>query len=268
MDSLFKLWDDVLLHNSKIDGSVSKCFTDRVRENISHGEAVALENHFKRLPKDYRDRVSGVFRDQAIFLLGSLNRKWTYENINAIKKLLYDNSMNWCRDEVIQSLELISQSHTLELLNIFPEILDDWFRSDFSDTKEKKIPKICVNWFKNLLFKLDTNTSNKKSSNESNFIFSVFQQLELMYPLLGQRRNLWRDLTAIAIDRVKDCSEDRIFAATKLIVQIKQDNVKKLFLDMVKNILNKTTQQTHDQLLNKIRIICDCKTKTLDVPNM
>ncbi|CAB5385552.1 unnamed protein product [Rhizophagus irregularis] len=269
MDSLFELWDDVLLHNNKFNERVSKCFTERVRANISHAEAAALEYHFKRLPKDYRDRVSEIFRDQVIFLLESPNRKWTYENINSIKKLLHDNCLNWRRDDVILSLELISQSHTSELLNIFPEILDDWFRSDFSDTKEKKIPKICVIWFKNLLLKLDINASNKKLSNEGNFIFSVFQQLELIHPLLGQRINMWRDLTAIAVDRVKNCSEDQIFAATKLIVQIKQDNVKVLFLEMVKDMLNKSTLQTHDQLLNKIRIICDCKTtKILDVPNM
>jgi hypothetical protein len=252
------------------DERVSKCFTERIRANISQGEAVALEYHFKRLPKNYRDRVSGVFRDQAMSLLESPNTKWSNENINAIKKLLFDYSLDWRRDEVLQSIELISQSHTLELLNIFPEMLYDWFRSDFTDTKMKRIPKSCANWFKNLLFKLDTDMGNKESSNESNFIFLVWQQLELMYPLLGQRKNIWRDLTEIAIDRVKNYSEDRIFAATKLIVQIKQDhNVKELFLDMVKGILNKATQQTHDQLLNKIRIICDCETvKTLDVPNM
>ncbi|PKY27156.1 hypothetical protein RhiirB3_477801 [Rhizophagus irregularis] len=269
MDSLLKLWDDILLHNNEFDESVSKCFTEQVRANISHTEAVALERNFKRLPEDYRDRVSGIFRDRVIFLLEGINRKWTYENINAVKKLLHENNLSWHRDEFIQSLELISQSHTLELLNIFPDILDDWFRNDFSDTKEKKIPKICVIWFKNLLLKLDTNTSNKNSSNNSNFIFSVFQQLELMYPLLGQRINIWRDLTAIAIDRVKNYSEDQIFAATKLIVQIKQDNVKEIFLEMVKDMLNKSTLHTHDQLLNKIRIICDCKTtEILDVPNV
>ncbi|CAB4494063.1 unnamed protein product [Rhizophagus irregularis] len=269
MDSLLKLWDDILLHNNEFDESVSKCFTEQVRANISHTEAVALERNFKRLPEDYRDRVSGIFRDRVIFLLEGINRKWTYENINAVKKLLHENNLSWHRDEFIQSLELISQSHTLELLNIFPDILDDWFRNDFSDTKEKKIPKICVIWFKNLLLKLDTNTSNKNSSNNSNFIFSVFQQLELMYPLLGRRINIWRDLTAIAIDRVKNYSEDQIFVATKLIVQIKQDNVKEVFLEMVKDMLNKSTLHTHDQLLNKIRIICDCKTtEILDVPNV
>ena len=131
------------------------------------------------------------------------------------------------------------------------------------------IPKICIIWVKNLLYKLDdASISNKNSSNESNFIFLVFQQLELMYPLLGQRINIWRDLTHIAIERVKDCSETRIFAATKLIVQVKQDDVKDLFFEMVKEILNKTIQQPNDQLLSKILVICDCKNKILDVPNM
>ncbi|PKY54759.1 hypothetical protein RhiirA4_548384 [Rhizophagus irregularis] len=263
IDSLLKIWNDVLVHNNEIDCNFFECFIGQIR---SHGDAVALECYFRSLSKDYRDRVSGIVRNQVISLLESPNKKWTYENIDAIKKLLHDNSLDWHRDEVIQSLELISQSHTLELLNIFPDILVDWFRSDFSDTKEKKIPKICVMWFKNFLSKLNTSTSNK---NESNFIFSVFQQLDLMYPLLGQKINIWRDLTAIAMDRVKNCSEDRIFTATKLIIKIKQDDVKVLFFEMVKDILNKSTLQTHDQLLNKIRIICDCRTtKALEVPNM
>jgi len=251
MDSLLKLWSDIFLHDTAFDKNVFRCFIDRVRMNISQDDAVALGNHFKRLPKDYQDVVSDVFRDHALFLLESPNKKWTNENITAIKKLLHDDRMKWNREEMIQSLELISQSHTLELLNIFPELLDDWFSSEFSDTKEKKVPKICITWFKNLLFKLDTSTSNRKS-NESNFIFSIFQQLELIYPLLGQRINIWQNLTEIAIERVKGCSEARIFAATKLIVKIKQDVVKKLFSDTVKEILNKTVQQTNDQLLNKI----------------
>ena len=268
MDSLVKMWDDILLHNDIIDENITGCLIERVRENISHCDAVTLEYQFKKIPVNYRDdHVSEVFRDHALFLLESPAKKWENENIIAIKKLLHDNDMKWQRDDIILSLELISQSHTLELLNIFPELLDDWFRSDFSDTKEKKIPKICITWFKNLLFKLDVSTDNRKSSNESNFIFSIFQQLELMYPLLGQRINIWRDLTEIAIERVKGCSEAQIFAATKLIVKIKQDDVKKLFLDMVKEILSKTVQQTDDQLLKKIFAICDCHIKLLGVPN-
>ena len=91
--------------------------------------------------------------------------------------------------------------------------------------------------------------------------------MERIYPLLGQRINIWRDLTDIAIERAKSCSEVQIFAATTLISRIKQDDVKKLFLVVVKEILNNTVRQINNWLLNKIFIICDCKSKTLEVPN-
>ncbi|RIA81638.1 hypothetical protein C1645_547708 [Glomus cerebriforme] len=269
MDSLFKIWSNILFHNTKIDKSISKCFIDRAREIISHDDAVALESHFKRLPKECRFDMSEIFQDHILFLLESQNRKWTNENIAAIKKLLHDNNLNWRREEVIQSLELISESNTLELLNIFPELLDDWFHSDFTDTKEKKIPKICMTWFKNLLAVLDTNTStnNRKSYSENNFVFSVFIQLERIYPLLGNRKNIWQNLTVIAMERVRPRS-DRIFNAVKFLIKIKEEEVRILFLDMIKEILNKTVQQINDQLIIRIYTICDCiQGKTLDVPN-
>jgi hypothetical protein len=271
LDSLFKIWRDVLLHNNTIDKSISKCFIERVRESISHDDAVELENHFKRLQKDFRFDVSEVFQSHVLFLLESPKRKWTKDNITAIKKLLHDDSLNWRREEVIQSLELISESNTFELLSIFPELLDDWFRSDFTDTKEKKIPKICITWFKNLLTKLDTNTStsasNRKSSSENNLVFSVFMQLERIYPLLGNRKNIWQNLTNIAIERVRP-RLDQIFSATKFLIRIKEQEVRILFLDTIKDILNKTVQQINDQLITKIFTICDCtQGRTLEIPN-
>ncbi|CAI2175255.1 8942_t:CDS:2 [Funneliformis geosporum] len=97
----------------------------------------------------------------------------------------------------------------------------------------------------------------------------VFQQLERMFPLLGQRMNIWRDITSIAIKRVKTCSETHIFATTKLILKIQRMEFKKLFLEMIKEILNKSVQQIDDQLIDKLFIICDCnkRNKILNVPN-
>ncbi|CAI2182617.1 19463_t:CDS:10, partial [Funneliformis geosporum] len=261
-----RLLSEVLLHdNNELDKQIFVSFIDQVRENVIHDDAYSLESHFKKLHKRYRDDVYIVFRNHALFLLGSPVRNWINQNVLAIRRLLQNDDLNWRSDDKIQSLELISQSHSLELLNIFPELLDDWLRSDFSDTKMKMLPSICVNWFTLLLTKLGTNDTN--TSNEGNFIYAVFERLERMYPLLGKRINVWRNLTEIAIERVKGCSELRIYAATKFIVRIKQDGVKKLFLDMVKEILNKNVQQINDQLLNKIFIICDCKGKSLEIPN-
>ena len=62
-----------------------------------------------------------------------------------------------------------------------------------------KIQSICVDWlFTFLLTKLNTNTSN-----ESNFVLRYFKQLESIYPLLGQKTDIWRDLKGVAVERVK-----------------------------------------------------------------
>ncbi|GBC14226.1 hypothetical protein GLOIN_2v1789429 [Rhizophagus irregularis DAOM 181602=DAOM 197198] len=266
LDHLFVLWNDILLHSSELDKSIFKYFIEQIRESISCDDAVALENNFKRLKRDYRQDVSEVFRSRTLFLLEGSNRDWTNENITAINNLLHEDNLNWGREEVIRSLDLTSQSNTLELLNIFPVILDNWFRNNFSDTKEKKIPKICMTWFKNLLNKLDTGTSTRNRK-ENNIVFSVFLHLERLYPLLGNRKNVWQSLTTTAIDRVRVCSESQIFGATKFIVQIKEQDIRTLFLDLINEMLNKAVQQIDDQLINKIYTICNCKGKTLEVPN-
>src|SRR2546430_1868926 len=122
MDSLFKLWSDVLLRNNKLDKSIFRCFIKKIRKNISHDDdAIALESRFKRLPIDYRYVVSEVFQSRTLFLLEDPNRKWTNENIAAVKRLFH--SLNWSGEEIIRSLELISQSNASKLLNIFPELL-------------------------------------------------------------------------------------------------------------------------------------------------
>src|SRR5687767_12512108 len=144
MDGLFQLWNEILSHDNEVDKDILKCFIDRVLENIYRDEAVALEIHFKNLPKGCRNDVSRAFRNQVLILLKSPSSTWTDPNILAIKRLLQDCNLNWRSDDTILSLELISQSDDLGLLNIFPELLDDWFRKEFSDTK-KRIPKIYIN---------------------------------------------------------------------------------------------------------------------------
>ncbi|CAI2184234.1 5017_t:CDS:2, partial [Funneliformis geosporum] len=142
MDGLLKLWSDVLSCREVNDKNILKCFIDRIQENISVDDAVALANHFKDIPKIFRENVSSVFRDRVFLLLSSPSSKWTNPNIFAIQNLLRNGNLNWRSDDAIISMELISQSNNFELLNIFPEILDDWFRREFSDSK-KKIPIIC-----------------------------------------------------------------------------------------------------------------------------
>jgi hypothetical protein len=105
MNYLFKLWNDIVLHNNELDKIIIRHLIVRVREIISHDDAVALEYHFKRIPIDYRHDVSEVFLFHALILLEGSNRDWTKENITAIRNLLHEDSLNWGKEEVIQSLE-------------------------------------------------------------------------------------------------------------------------------------------------------------------
>jgi len=86
--------------------------------------------------------------------------------------------------------------------------------------------------------------------------------------LLGHRKNIWLNLTNTAINRIKACSESRIFGATKFLVKIEEQEIRILFSEMVKEMLNKTCQQINEQLTTKIFEICDCKGPILEVPNL
>ncbi|CAB4374999.1 unnamed protein product [Rhizophagus irregularis] len=153
MDSLLKLWNDVLFHNNEIDRNIFKNFIDQIRGCVFHDDAVALE---------YLDLI------------------------------LYPY--------------LKVQTGNGQMKILLPLILNDCFRSDLTDTKEKKISECCVVWFNNFIDKLNL-------SNESDLIFSMFQRLELVHPLLSQRINIWQNLSDIAIERTKNCQENQIFDA-------------------------------------------------------
>ncbi|GBB98972.1 hypothetical protein RclHR1_03380014 [Rhizophagus clarus] len=262
-NALFKLWFDILLHNKAIDNNIFESFIERIQKNISNDDVLALENRFNELPKNIQGYISKAFKYHAIQLLSNLSIKWSYQEISFMKEFLQDDNLNWNKKEIIQSLELISKTDNLELLNIYPEILDNWFRKNFTDIKEKKIPIISNNWFTNLLSKL----KNINDKNEDNFVFLMFQQLENIYPLIGYRRNNWNIITNIVINRVKACSETQIISATKFIVELKEQEVKELFSSIIKGVLSEIVQPINDRFVDKIFMMCDCKGDTLKVPN-
>ncbi|PKB93829.1 hypothetical protein RhiirA5_507830 [Rhizophagus irregularis] len=205
-------WLIIFIIANEIDPNYT--FIDRLKslkysdENLANSlkNVKPLNLIMKTLSSNLTSRLQRIPRSHTLSLLEGSNGKWTNENITAIVKLLHNDSLHWSKDEVIQLLELISQSHTLELLNLFPEILNDCFRSDLTDTKEKKISECCVVWFNNFIDKLNL-------SNESDLIFSMFQRLELVHPFLSQRINIWQNLSDIAIERTKNCQENQIFDA-------------------------------------------------------
>ena len=120
----------------------------------------AIRPVINRIPKYCREDVAKVFKNHILFLLENPILKWENQDIFAIQNLLQNDGLNWSDDDAIISLEFISQSRSLELLIIFPEILDNFFRNNFSDTKKKRLLSICINWFTLFLFRLSANEKN------------------------------------------------------------------------------------------------------------
>ncbi|GBC45554.2 hypothetical protein GLOIN_2v1778786 [Rhizophagus irregularis DAOM 181602=DAOM 197198] len=239
-NALFKLWFDILLHNKAIDNNIFKFFIERIQKNISNDDIINLENRFNRVPKKIQGYISEAFRYHAIQSLSNPFMEWSYQEISSIKRFLQNDNLNWNKNDLIQSLELISQSDNLELLKLFPELLDNWFHKDFTDVKEKRIPKISNDWFTNLLDRLEN---------------------------ISYRRNTWNNLSIITINRVKACSEHQIIGATKFIIKLKENEVKELFSSIIKGIMSEIIQPINDRFIDKIFMLCDCKSDILNIPN-
>jgi hypothetical protein len=153
----------------------------------------------------------------------------------------------------------------MELLNIFPEVLDNFFRNNFSDTKKKRLLSICTNWFTLFLFKLST---NENISNKGNFISLIFQRLECIHPLLGHRKNIWQNLTTIVAKKIMSRPESQIIDAIKFVGQIKEQEIKELFSNLIKEVVFNNFYQINDRLIGKIFTICGCNNnEILEVPN-
>ncbi|RIA80402.1 hypothetical protein C1645_882190 [Glomus cerebriforme] len=265
MESLFQVWNILLVRNKQI----TQYFIYRVQEIILNKDTDILMNQFSKIPKEFQDHISLNFRKRILLLLKNPDRDWKDQNILSLRELFNQDNLKWNDDDIIISLELISKSHNLELLKIFPKILNDRFIKNFFD---KKLEIICKNWFKLFLFKLGIKNT---CSDESKYVITIFQQLDYIYPLLNQWIDIWNDLLTIAKDKMRVYSESCILGATSSIMEIKEEEVKRLFIEISKERLNETVQRVNDQLMNKIFIICDRKIdsfpetiETLDIPNM
>ncbi|RGB41967.1 hypothetical protein C1646_810360 [Rhizophagus diaphanus] len=258
IESLVEAWNNPLIISKQLDNRILQCFIERIQELISKDDVNVLTSRSQEL-QEFRGSVSVAVRNQALSLLKDPMRVWSRLNAYGILNLLQDDSLNWSSDDVIISLELLSQSHSLELLTIFPLLLDYWFNRGFSDSKGKNIPNISKNWFVTIL---------SRDCDNLNEIFEIFRKLNSIYPLLGCRKNIWKNLINIVAEKMETYSEFQIINAIKFVSQIETQEVKELYSNIIKEKLSKTIQQIDDQLINKILMICFCESKSsLVIPN-
>lgn len=261
MDSLFQVWNILLVRNKQI----TQYFINRIQDIISNNDTITLLYHYSNIPLDFHDRVSFLFRKRILILLKNPDKSWENPNIIALMEFFKFVDLKWNDDDILTCLESISNSHNLLLLESFPKILYDWLLKGFYD---KSIPTICRNWIKLLLLKLGIKNTPEE---ESRHAINIFQLLDNIYPFFYQRIDIWNDLSKIIIDKMKLYSDYCILGATKSMMELKEHDIKRLFIEISKERLNKTVKQVNDQLMNMIIIICGYDIETfkfpLDIPN-
>ncbi|CAG8443124.1 10027_t:CDS:10 [Scutellospora calospora] len=265
-DPLLNIWADIIEHTPERDELLRKPFLNRVQIIISTGDAIDLTKHFEKVPVDLRNEVAEAFRRRAIQLLGHTHHEWNKQNANSIQNILLDSQLNWHKEDFLEALRQISLTSKVNLLAIFPKLLQFWFKfNDVKDEISETVLEICSQWYQQLLDHSNDNTS-KTSFDDRNFTYSVFDNLSHIYPIIKNHQNIFVQLIGIAIDRVKQCSEDQILRATSLVIKL-EPKIYMRFGEMVKGILKISVRRADDNLLTKLQYICGCNSKVFNIPH-
>ncbi|CAG8775255.1 22199_t:CDS:2, partial [Gigaspora rosea] len=254
------------IENDKTDELLRKHFLTRVQAIISTGDASGLMKCLDKVPVDLRNEVAEAFRKRTIQLLGHAYHEWNKQNSNSIQNILLNPQINWAKEDFLEALRQVSLSSKTNLLMIFPKLLQFWFKfDDIDDEKSKLVLEICNQWYQQFLDHFNDDTS-KDPFDDRNFAYAVFDNLSQIYPIIGNHQNIFTQLINIAVDRVKQCSENQILKATSLVVKT-DPNIYLRFGEMVKSILKLTVKDADDNLLIKMQYICGCNSKILNIPH-
>ncbi|CAG8495754.1 6945_t:CDS:10, partial [Scutellospora calospora] len=166
------------------------------------------------------------------------------------------------KDHHIRALHIISLSKSRDLLNKFPKFLKYWFNKyNKTDdlTSPYKIPIICSQWYYSMLAHTNFATEDWK------YVYNVFENLSFIHKTIKDQPEIFNRLIEIAVDRCNQCSDNRIFKATKHIYKFDQDLITP-FAKMVKGKL--LVKDIDDSLMHNMQQICSCGSDVLDVPNL
>lgn len=258
MDQLFKVWEEIINHTEERDILLKQPFLTHVHYLISdHKSAKALKRHYDRIPNHFREKVSEAFRQKSFKLLSSPTHPWDKRDVEEMFIILKYPEFNWNKSELLEVLHEISKSNQWSILCMFLDLLSYWFQFEPKEMSSEKIPAICSQWFQHIL--------DHTNENKEKYVYIVFSHLSKIFPKIEGHLSILFVLVGVAIDRVKQCPEERILNAVRQI-DFQQDIVQS-FLRMVKDILRFSVKNTDDTLIKKIKLICDCNSDVLNVPN-
>ncbi|CAG8764642.1 9708_t:CDS:2, partial [Gigaspora rosea] len=232
--------------------------------------ASALYANFIKVIPEFRMIVVSLFRDQIIHLLKNPQGGWDQQNLHALGKLLKDGYLYSEREYFIRVLECVSQSTIYNLLNMFPDLLEYWLNSKFSNCRSQEVLKICQQWFKRIISNLNYNYIMPLNEG-GRFIYIVYEYLTRILTLLSERSNIYKELLHIAGERIKKCSHNHILFATVQIAKFSKSITNQFYnLETVNVLVSKEIRRIDKNLIEMICLICgqnEVNLENLDVSN-
>ncbi|CAG8800264.1 19274_t:CDS:1, partial [Racocetra fulgida] len=205
MDQLLRIWGEVIDHNKDRDRLLRKPFLEQVHYLISDFKtAKSLKKYFDKIPDHFKKKVDVAFRQKSFKLISSPTYNWDKPDTEEMLAILKNPEFNWNKSDLLEVLNEISQSNQLYILHVFLDLLSYWFQLESQEIPLDKIPAICGQWYQHLM----DHVNEKKDR----YVYNVFSYLSKIYPRLEGHWNILFILVGIAIDRVKQCPEDKILS--------------------------------------------------------
>ncbi|PKK80816.1 hypothetical protein RhiirC2_723487 [Rhizophagus irregularis] len=259
LDALLFVWIRVIDHTKSRDNQLIKHFLHRVEQLISSSHATGLTRQFSQIPTELHAEVAGIFRMQALTLLKHRGIEWNRSNSEEILNILNNSQLKWSEDNFLEAMYHVSESSKPNLLLIFPNLLEYWFKN----FKPYFNPEICKNWYHHLI---DINGSESSIANDPDFILEIYENLSYIFPIVGNHGEILEELLDVAANRVKNCAMSNILTVTPKIAKLRKE-IYNSYGEMVKAMLKKSISKVDNGVIKILLQVCDCKSEVLHVQN-
>ncbi|RIB31023.1 hypothetical protein C2G38_2151201 [Gigaspora rosea] len=199
---LIFVWTNVIrIENT--DRSILRALKDKINEFIKYSQPPELKKQFDEFSIDFQN-------------------------------LLQNPNLQWSEKTYTQALEAIAESNQMEMLDIFPRVLNFVSELDFAMTSQ------------------------------SIFATSI-KCLSVIYPLIAKHPKIWDKLKSQASDIIASLSDDVLFSVSIFANDFDQEVISYLGM-LIKTRINSSIHELDNHIFKKIMHFIDCDLG-LNLPN-
>ncbi|CAH1761994.1 12274_t:CDS:10, partial [Entrophospora sp. SA101] len=269
MSSIVRMWSEVIVHSSELDEKLQECMVNRIDRIISNNNSLqdptTLLRHYLYIPIYIRHNMKKTFRTKILdcFRLSQHKHNWKDEQVTAILDLILKHEFDWPKQDFVSLVKYVRTVANIKILLNFPILLDKFFEKyDLEKNEQQKILEACVTWFNVLCDQI----SNKiVPENEDGYVYQIFDKLSSTHDALGKRDLFWNEILEAGINRIKKSQEQYILKATCQVIDFPA--LKNRFYELIKELFNTSNVTIDNNLITKVKIICNCTSSNLDIPN-